>query len=454
MHIFTVLLITFILSAVPYAHSAETLTGADAFGNWESNKPGVRRHIQASDLPAPENGDDPEEPDFEMPPDVVEAPDGATPQVPDGFEVEVFATGLDEPRVVRIAPNGDVFVAESAAGRVLIFPGDSAGRAPVKPEVFAEGLEQPYGIAFHPPKEPEYVYVGEANQVVRFPYRSGDRKAIGPARVIVPDIPTERHWTRDLAASHDGEHLFLAVGSASNVAAEMPEKAPVEIQEYEELHGVGAAWGAEEERAVVRVFDPEGTTIRNYATGLRNCSGMAIHTSTDTLWCVVNERDHLGANVPPDMVVRVQEGGFYGWPWYYAGGNEDPAHKGERPDLKEKVIEPDVLLQAHSSTMNLTFYEPEAYETGAFPAEYEGDAFAAMHGSWNREERTGYKVVRIPMEDGEPTGVYEDFMTGFVLDDDTVWARPVGVAFMKDGTLLVSDDANGTLFRVTYTKAE
>lgn len=207
----------------------------------------------------------------------------------------------------------------------------------------------------------------------------------------------------------------------------------------------GAAWGDEENRAVVRVFDPDGTTVRNYATGLRNCSGMTMQPGTDTLWCTGNERDHLGANLVPDYLTTVQDGGFYGWPWYYTGGNEDPAHAGERPDLKDKVIVPEVLIQAHSSTLQVVFYDADA-----FPADYRGDAFATLHGSWNREERTGYKVVHALMEDGKPTGVYEDFMTGFVLDEDTVWGRPSGIAVARDGALLVSDDANGTIFRVAY----
>ena len=185
-------------------------------------------------------------------------------------------------------------------------------------------------------------------------------------------------------------------------------------------------------------------TVRNYATGLRNCSGMAMQPGTDTLWCTGNERDHLGANLVPDFLTTVQDGGFYGWPWYHTGGNEDPAHAGKRPDLKDKVIVPEVLIQAHSSTLHLVFYDADA-----FPAEYRGDAFATLHGSWNREERTGYKVIRARMKDGKPTGVYEDFMTGFVLDKDTVWGRPAGIAVAQDGALLVSDDANGTIFRVT-----
>lgn len=437
------------LVSLASAHAQEVRTGADAFGNWEDDAPGVRRHIEPADLPPPTHAEnDPEAPDFERMAMVVEAPQGKMPEVPEGFAVQVFASGLNEPRVIRIASNGDIFVAESGAGRVLVFAADSAGGAPATPEVFAEGLDRPFGIAFYPPAEPRYVYVGAANQVVRFPYRVGDRKATGPAQIIIPDIPTERHWTRDLVASRDGQRLFVSIGSASNVAAGMPEKSPEEIRAFEETHGLGAAWGEEENRAVVRVFDPAGETVRNYATGLRNCSGMTIQPGTDTLWCTGNERDHLGANLVPDFLTTVQDGGFYGWPWYYIGGNEDPAHAGERPDLKDKVTVPDVLIQAHSSTLQVVFYDADA-----FPAEYRGDAFATLHGSWNREERTGYKVIRALMEDGKPTGVYEDFMTGFVLDDDTVWGRPAGIAVAQDGALLVSDDANGTIFRITHEAA-
>jgi glucose/arabinose dehydrogenase len=424
-------------------HAQEVLTGKAAFGTWEADAPGVSRHITPADLPPPsliEN--DPEAPDFENMATVVPAPDGRMPNVPKGFKVEVFASGLKQPRVIRTAPNGDIFVAESGSGRILIFSAGSSGTA--EPEVFAEGLEKPFGIAFYPPAEPRYVYVGAANQVVRFPYHVGDRKAAESAEIIIPDIPTQRHWTRDLAASPDGQRLFVSIGSASNVAAGMPEKTEEEIKAFEKEHGLGAAWGDEENRAVVRVFDPEGENVRNFATGLRNCSGMAIQPGTNNLWCTGNERDHVGPDLVPDFLTTVQEHGFYGWPWYYTGGNEDPAHAGQRPDLKNKVLVPDVLIQAHSSTLQLVFYDKDA-----FPAEYRGDAFATLHGSWNREHRTGYKVIRARMKDGKPTGVYEDFMTGFVLDEKTVWGRPAGIAVTQDGALLVSDDANGTLFRVT-----
>ena len=421
----------------------EPRTGANAFGTWKDDAPGVGRHITPADLPPPTlTENDPEAPDFERLPQVIDAPQGKMPNVPKGFAVQVFASDLNKPRVIRIAPNGDVFVAESGSGRVLVFSG-SPTVGPAKAEVFAENLDRPYGIVFHPPSNPRHVYVAAANKVVRYPYRNGARKATGSAEVIIPDIPTTRHWTRDLEASPDGKRLFVSIGSASNVAGAMPEKTPEEIRAYEKRHGLGAAWGEEENRAVVRVFDPEGQTIRNYATGLRNCSGMAIQPGTNTLWCTGNERDHIGPNLAPDFLTTVQDGGFYGWPWYYTGGNEDPAHAGERPDLKGKVIVPDVLIQAHSSTLDLIFYDADA-----FPAEYRGDAFATLRGSWNREDRTGYKVIRARMKDGKATGVYEDFMTGFVLDQDTVWGRPAGIAVARDGALLVSDDANGTIFRV------
>lgn len=422
----------------------EVRTGTNAFGTWEADAPGVRRHIRPTDLPRPTHFDnDPEAPDFKRLPKVVAAPQGKMPDVPKGFAAQVFARGLKQPRVMRLAPNGDIFVAESGSGRVLVFRPDAARGGPARPEVFAENLDRPYGIVFAPPSDPQYVYVGAANQVVRFPYSDGDRKATGAAEVVVPNIPTKRHWTRDLEVSRDGRRLFVSIGSASNVAATMPEKTREEIPAYEKTHGLGAAWGEEENRAVVRVFDPEGKNVRNYATGLRNCSGMAIQPGTDTLWCAGNERDHIGANLVPDFLTTVRDGGFYGWPWYYIGANEDSVHAGERPDLKDKVIVPEVLIQAHSSTLDLIFYDADA-----FPTEYRGDVFATLHGSWNREERTGYKVIRARIENGKPTGVYEDFMTGFVLDKDTVWGRPAGIAVAQDGALLVSDDANGTIFRI------
>ena len=423
----------------------EARTGAAALDDdWRSDAPGVRRLIRPSDLPAPAMAVADPEASSGNPAKVVPAPKGMTPKVPAGFTVQVFASGFEQPRRLRIAPNGDIFLSESGAGRVLVFPASAAG-APAKPEVFAENLDRPYGIAFVPPENPKYVYVAAANQVVRYPYSSGSREAAGPAETVVDNLPTKRHWTKDLVVSRDGKRLFLAVGSASNLGANgMPEATPEQIREFEKTHGRGAAWGEEVNRAVVRTFDPDGKAIRNYATGLRNCSGMAMRPGTDELWCVVNERDHLGPNMNPDFMVRVQDGAFYGWPWYTLGATEDPALKGERPDLKGEARVPEVLFQAHSSALAVAFYDGSA-----FPAEYRGDAFVALHGSHTRPQMTGYKVVRVRMKDGQPTGEYEDFMTGFVLDNSTVWGRPAAVAVTRDGALLVADDANGTIFRVT-----
>lgn len=425
-------------------------TGAPIYGSShgaEGDKPGTRYWIRPDDLPPPINEGDPEAPDFANEPTLVKAR-GRKPDVPPGFRVQVLARGLNQPRVLRKAPNGDIFVAESGSGRVLVFA-DKPGRGKAKHKVFAKGLDRPFGIAFYPAKRPRYVYVGAADRVVRYRYKAGDRKARGQAQVIISDIPTVRHWTRDLAVAPDGKHLFVSIGSASNVAGDMPEKTPAEIAAFEATHGLGAAWAEEENRAVVRIFNPKGTSVRNYATGLRNCSGMTIQPRTGDLWCTGNERDHLGADVVPDFLTTVQDGGFYGWPWYYTGAREDPAHAGERPDLADDVIVPDVLIQAHSSTLQVVFYHHRA-----FPRQYRGDAFATLRGSWNREQRTGYKVVRAIMVNGEPTGVYEDFMTGFALDQERVWGRPTGIVVTQRGDLLVSDDANGTIFRVMRRRSQ
>lgn len=428
--------------AGPAAPAAPVAAAADVLADWRSDAPGHRLHIRAADVPAPEAGNDPEK-SIAGNVAVVDPPAGALPQVPDGFAVEVFAQGFKQPRTLRRAPNGDIFLAESGAGRVLVFPaGAAAGSAP---QVFAEGLDRPYGIAFVPADAPRHVYVAAADRVVRYPYRAEQVGASGPAEVIVSGIPTQRHWTRDLALSADGRQLFLSVGSASNLGAGgMPPMTDAQIQAHEQASGRGAAWGEEQDRGVVRVMDLDGQNLRNYATGLRNCSGMAVQPGSGQLWCVVNERDHLGPYVTPDFMVRIDDGSFHGWPWYYLDGREDPARAGERPDLADQVRAPDVLFQSHSSALSLAFYDGDA-----FPADHRGDAFVALHGSHSRPEMTGYKVVRVPMDDGRASGAYEDFMTGFVLRNGEVWGRPAGVAVTHDGALLVSDDANGTIFRVT-----
>jgi glucose/arabinose dehydrogenase len=352
--------------------------------------------------------------------------------------------------VLRFAPNGDLFVTESSAGRVRVFRLEDGAIKPARSEIFAGDLERPYGLAFYPPgPDPKYVYVGTVSKVVRFPYRKGDLKASGQAEVVAAPLPggESGHWTRDIDFSADGGTLFVAVGSKSNVAEGQVRPSPAETAELEAKNGVGASWGPEFERASVLAFDPDGANKRVYATGIRNCSGLRLRPGGDDLWCVVNERDMLGDDLPPDYATSVKKGGFYGWPWYYIGANPDPRHAGERPDLADKITTPDVLLQPHSAPLGIAFYD------GAqFPAEYKGDAFVALHGSWNRAKRTGYKVVRLKFKDGRPSGEYQDFLTGFVIDDTRVWGRPVDVTVAPDGSLLVSEDGNGTIFRVSYEK--
>ena len=410
--------------------------GAAAFGGFETDAPGVRRLIRPGDLPA-----EPTIPGVGRS-SIVPRPAEAAPEVPSGFHATLVAAGLKQPRVLRAAPNGDVFVAESGAGRVRVLRSDGS-----EPAVFASGLSKPYGIAFFPPgPNPRYVYVGEEGRVVRFAYHNGDTQAAGPPETIIPALPSGgNHWTRDLAVSGDGLRLFVSVGSASNVAQQIPSAPPGGVVSWDATHGQGAAWGDETGRADIFIFNPDGSNLHTFATGLRNCSGLAVQPDSKDLWCVVNERDGLGDNLPTDYATHVVQGGFYGWPWFYIGAHPDPRVHSTRPDLEAGVRLPDVLIQAHSAPLGIAFYE------GAqFPLEYRGDAFVTLHGSWNRSDPTGYKVVRLIMRDGKPTGEYEDFMTGFVENDHGVWGRPVGVAVAADGSLLVGEDANGTIWRVSY----
>jgi glucose/arabinose dehydrogenase len=417
------------------------LKGDAAFGDWHADKPGVRRLIKASDLPKPSVTQS-----ASNRPDKVEMPDGARPVVPAGFSVEMIASGIENPRAIRVAPNGDLFVADSKANQIRVYRLENGNPKPTSEAIFATDLYQPYGIAFYPlGDDPYWVYVANSDSVVRFPYKSGDLKASGDSELIIDHIPSLHHWTRDIVFSPDGETMFLSVGSGSNVALDMSKEPMGGLDQWSQEKPIGATWDTEERRADVLAFDPEGHNERIFATGLRNCSGMTVQPTTGQLWCVVNERDELGDNVPFEYATAVKEGAFYGWPWYYIGGNEDPRKLGQRSDLASDVTVPDVLMQAHSAPLNIAFYD------GAnFPADYTGDAFVTMHGSWNRGVRTGYKVVRLLFRDGKPTGEYEDFMTGFVVSDEAVWGRPVGIAIATDGSLIVSEDGSGTIWRVTH----
>jgi glucose/arabinose dehydrogenase len=416
------------------------LEGKAAFTDWRAERPGMRRHIRPADLPpanlagSRENGVR-----------VATRTGSEKPLVPPGFQVSLFAAGLDGPRQMRVAPNGDVFVVESGSGRIRVLRPSENGEP--RKEVFASGLNEPFGVSFYPPgADPQWVYVANTDSVVRFAYVSGDLKARGQAETVVARLPSGPHWTRDVVFSADGTKMFVSVGSASNVAEGLEKLDPSELAKWNAQHPPGAAWGVETDRADVLEFTPDGKNGRVFATGIRNCVGLAVGPNGD-LWCSTNERDGLGDDVPSDYITRVREGAFYGWPWYYIGANEDPRHRGARPDLKNSITIPDVLLQAHSASLGIAFYTGQQ-----FPPEYAGNIFAAEHGSWNRSRRTGYKVIRVIMKDGVPTGEYEDFATGFVVSDTTVWGRPVGIAVAKDGALLVSEDANGTIWRISSAK--
>jgi glucose/arabinose dehydrogenase len=419
---------------------AAPLLGSAAFGDWRTDRPGVSRLIRPEDLPRP--GATPSSANVSH---IARRPSGALPQVPAGFKIELFAEGLNGPRQMRVAPNGDIFIAETGPGRIRVLRAADGAAKPSANEIYASGLKQPFGIAFYPSGEnPQWIYVANTDSVVRFPYKAGDLKAAGTPETVIAELPPgQAHSTRDIVFTLDGKRMLVSVGSASNDAEGMGS-APGGLPAWNANHPLGASWGSETDRADVLMFDPDGKPAGTFASGIRNCVGLAVHPASGDVYCSTNERDGFGDNLVPDYVTRVREGAFYGWPWYYIGDNEDPRHAGQRPDLKGKVTAPDVLIQAHSASLGLTFYNGSA-----FPGEYRGDGFAAEHGSWNRSRRTGYKIIRIRLKDGVPTGEYQDFVTGFVIDDSQVWGRPVGVAVAHDGALLFSEDGNGTIWRVT-----
>jgi glucose/arabinose dehydrogenase len=408
------------------ADGGKLLKGEGAYGDWREDSPGVRRLITSADMPKPYATKS-----VDNDAHVVSRPNNAWPQALSGFKVDQIATGLSEPRLIRTAPNGDLFVAESRKGRIRLLRGIAADGRAQTVETFATGLNKPFGIAFYPPgANPQFMYVANTGNVVKFPYQNGDLKARGKEQTVVASIPGGGllhgggHWTRDIAFSADGQKMFVSVGSQSNVSDD----------------------AAEDHRADILEFNPDGSGERIYAAGIRNPVGIAIDPSTGVLWTSVNERDDLGDDLVPDYITTVKDGGFYGWPWYYIGPNQDPRHEGKHPELKDKVIVPDVLLQSHSASLEMTFYDGKM-----FPSEYSGYAFAAEHGSWNRAKRTGYKIICVPVHNGKATGEYMDFVTGFVSPNGEVWGRPVGVTVASDGALIFTDDGSNSVWRVTYT---
>jgi glucose/arabinose dehydrogenase len=391
------------------------------FTDYRFEKPGTIRHITLKDLPAPYATES-----AAAGPKVVARPADAWPKAPEGFKVELYATGLNNPRLMRTAPNGDIFLAETNGGDIKVFRGFTADGKPQQVQVFATGLTTPFGIAFYPlGPYPQWVYIANMDSVVRFPYHNGDMTSTGPPQHLADLASGGHHRSRDVQFSPDGKKMFVSVGSQENVDDGPPE---------------------ESNRAAILEYNPDGSGLRVYASGIRNPVGLAINPTTGELWCSVNERDGLGNNLVPDYITHVQEGGFYGWPWWYMGGHQDPRLAGKHPELKDKVITPDVILQPHNASLQMTFYDGKQ-----FPAEYQGDIFASEHGSWNRSPRAGYELIRVPLhQTGHASGEYEEFLTGFVVDDDNVWGRPVGVTTAPDGSLLVSDDASGSIWRLTY----
>ncbi|MCY1034592.1 sorbosone dehydrogenase family protein [Corallococcus sp. BB11-1] len=400
---------------------------------------------QAPALPAPD-------PSFDVKrySSVVGWPQGKRPVAPEGFEVTRFASDLRNPRWTYVLPNGDVLVAEAssefkseqdqkeaiASGKVrsqnlgnsanritLLRDADHDGTPEVR-QVFLEGLKQPLGMLLLGDR----FYVANTDSVWRYPYTAGETTLQAPGEKLL-DLPAggyNNHWTRNLLANADGSKIYVSVGSASNVAE----------------HGLKE----EERRANILEINPDGSGERVYASGLRNPVGMGWAPGTRELWTAVNERDDLGEDLVPDYLTRVEDGGFYGWPFAYFGAHEDPRMAGQRPDLVAKTLVPDVPLGAHTASLGLAFYEAQA-----FPEKYQGGAFIGQHGSWNRAELSGYKVVFVPFRDGRPQGPPEDFLTGFIADaaQAQVYGRPVGVTVLPDGALLVADDASNTLWKVS-----
>src|SRR5436189_3842796 len=413
------------------AESGTLLTGKAAMGDCKSDAPGVRRKITVQDSPPPSSNIL-----AINRARVVNRPAGVSLRVPPGFKIELYAEGFRDPRFLLTGPNGDIFVVESRANQIKVLRDTNGDGKPDATETFAErDLNKPFGIAFYPlGDDPQFLYVANTDGVIRFPYRNGDVKARGQAEKLGAQLSggaarlrSGGHWTRDIVFSPDGKNMYVSIGSRSNVSDNATEA----------------------DRARIFEFNPDGGDQKVYAWGIRNAVGIAFRPGSNELWMSTNERDEIGEDLPPDYISSVRPGGFYGWPWFYIGNHADPRHKGKHPELADKVIVPDVLVQAHSATLNLCFYTGDQ-----FPAEYKGEIFATFHGSWNRMKRTGYKVVRVPFDHstGNARGEYEDFVTGFVTRDGNVWGRPVGITVAKDGSLLFSEDGNGTIWRVSYGK--
>lgn len=348
-----------------------------------------------------------------------------TPKAPLHFKVIKFAKDLRNGRWIYVGPNGDIFVAESMANRISIFRDTNGNGNPELREIFLSNLNKPFGmLILH-----NWFYVANTDSLWRYPYKDGMTKMEAKGEKIL-DLPGDgNHWTRNIIASPKGNKIYISVGSTSNIAENGIEK--------------------ENSRAAIWQINPDGSNVKIFATGLRNPVGLGFAPGTNNLWTTVNERDFLGDDLVPDFFTEVKEGAFYGWPYSYFGNHPDPRLKGARPDLVMKAIAPDVSLGAHTASLGLVFYEKNS-----FPPKYHEGAFIAQHGSWNRSTLVGYKVIFIPFKNGRPSGFPEDFLTGFIsnINKSEVSGRPVGVAVLADGSLLVADDGGNTLWKISYSK--
>jgi glucose/arabinose dehydrogenase len=425
----------------------ESKRQTDQTGNAQEQEIANNRNTAAvgkTDLPAPDTTHDAKK--FS---NVIGWSAGKTPIAPAGFTVNLFAKDLRNPRWLYVLPNGDVLVAEAntersgiekakavasgkaksqalsnSANRITLFRDTDQDGKPEMQEVFLTDLKQPLGMLLLQDR----FYVANTDGIWRYPYKTGQTRITGKGEKIL-DLPAggyNNHWTRNLVANANGSKIYVSVGSASNVGE----------------HGMQE----EERRANILEINPDGSGERIYAGGLRNPVGMDWAPGTNVLWTAVNERDELGDDLVPDYITSVKEGAFYGWPYAYFGPHEDPRLAGQRPDLVKKTIAPDVPLGAHTASLGLAFYNKKA-----FPAKYQGGAFVGQHGSWNRSELVGYKVVFVPFREGKPAGKPEDFLTGFIADKEKgdVYGRPVGITVLPDGAMLVADDASNTIWRVS-----
>ena len=400
----------------------KTRSGVTLFALAAAGAVGLLAQSNSKPLPPPY-----QTPSADNRPQVIPQPNGARVQVPAGFTVEVAAEGFETPRFMLAGPGNEILMSDSGRGRQ---PGTGAvyvlrdtngdGKIDEKTKII-DGLDRPYGLALWK----DYLYVGEPTSLKRYRYDAKTRKAASPGEEIVSLKGFGNgHWTRTVLFDRKEEKLYLTVGSGSNVDA-----------------------GEDPMRAAVHRYNPDGSGHETFVSGTRNVIGLRWYPGTDTLWGAVQERDALGDDLVPDYFTAFKQGGFYGWPYAYVGPNEDPRRKGESPDLVKKTIVPDVLLGAHVAVLDALFY------TGRmFPKDYEGGAFLARHGSWNRSKRVGYDVAFLPFRNGRPSGDLRVFLSGFMLSPDKreVWGRPVGLLQLPDGSLLVTDDGGKKIWRVAY----